>query len=433
LTATNLAQVPSGKASANAPSKKSSSKKGAADDDGGMGICGIFGDVTASATGDNAAKGDKTADSTSEWTDEQDKKLMEMKGDNRSWRDIATEVSKDERQCKERFRQIKPKDWKPNNVKGGGVVGKQNQDKQKGGKSQQENEKKDDTSSTGANAFADNTGWGATGADGGFQDSSNGGWGGDETSGEKKDNNAWGGADTGFGENKDTEGFKVDDIGWGGDTPGSGNNKGTEGFKVDDNAWRGGENSGGNGVTDGWGNENGAADAGTSWDNNNDTNNDNDNDNNSTNNFSTINENPGGDTLGGWNNDASSPNNNGATNLWPAAPNSPAKNSSNTGSKTPSKKSASHSESKHRRLTREPERPKATATAPPEYELRPDSTFSADDLRLVAKILQQDCHMVWNRVSWRFKDKTGRTLHPEVFEKKITGKVEGKGSERGRR
>lgn len=34
--------------------------------------------------------------------------------------------------------------------------------------------------------------------------------------------------------------------------------------------------------------------------------------------------------------------------------------------------------------------------------------------------------MVWNRVSWRFKDKTGRTIAPEVFEKKVTGRVEGK-------
>ena len=33
--------------------------------------------------------------------------------------------------------------------------------------------------------------------------------------------------------------------------------------------------------------------------------------------------------------------------------------------------------------------------------------------------------MVWNRVSWRFRDKTGRTLHPDEFEKKITGRLEG--------
>ncbi|KAI4690105.1 uncharacterized protein J4E84_004286 [Alternaria hordeiaustralica] len=73
------------------------------------------------------------------------------------------------------------------------------------------------------------------------------------------------------------------------------------------------------------------------------------------------------------------------------------------------------------------------AARPLELEVKPDDTFSADDLRLVARILQQDCSMVWNRVSWRFRDKTGRTLHPDEFEKKITGRLEGKGSENGER
>ena len=73
------------------------------------------------------------------------------------------------------------------------------------------------------------------------------------------------------------------------------------------------------------------------------------------------------------------------------------------------------------------------AARPLELEVKPDDTFSADDLRLVARILQQDCSMVWNRVSWRFRDKTGRTLHPDEFEKKITGRLEGKGSETGGR
>jgi hypothetical protein len=41
--------------------------------------------------------------------------------------------------------------------------------------------------------------------------------------------------------------------------------------------------------------------------------------------------------------------------------------------------------------------------------------------------------MVWNRVSWRFKDKRGRTIAPEVFEKKITGRVEGREKETEKR
>ncbi|CAN9200088.1 unnamed protein product [Alternaria alternata] len=72
-------------------------------------------------------------------------------------------------------------------------------------------------------------------------------------------------------------------------------------------------------------------------------------------------------------------------------------------------------------------------TRPLELEVKPDDTFSADDLRLVARILQQDCSMVWNRVSWRFRDKTGRTLHPDEFEKKITGRLEGKDCEKSKR
>jgi hypothetical protein len=70
--------------------------------------------------------------------------------------------------------------------------------------------------------------------------------------------------------------------------------------------------------------------------------------------------------------------------------------------------------------------PQQPTSRPLELELKPDDVFSADDLRLVAKILQQDCSLVWNRLSWRFRDKTGRTLHPDWFEKKIMGAVEGK-------
>lgn len=61
---------------------------------------------------------------------------------------------------------------------------------------------------------------------------------------------------------------------------------------------------------------------------------------------------------------------------------------------------------------------------PTEIRIAPDDTFSQDELKLIARILQQDCSMVWERVSWRFRDKTGRNLRPDVFEKKITGKLE---------
>jgi hypothetical protein len=60
------------------------------------------------------------------------------------------------------------------------------------------------------------------------------------------------------------------------------------------------------------------------------------------------------------------------------------------------------------------------------YEITPDAIFSADDLRTIARILQQDAKMVWDRVSWRFMDKTGRHVEPDVFEEKITGRGEGR-------
>lgn len=110
---------------------------------------------------------------------------------------------------------------------------------------------------------------------------------------------------------------------------------------------------------------------------------------------------------------------------WGAVP--AAKSASKAPSHHHSHKSAHHHYTHGHHSTKD------RAAAPLELEIKPDRTFSADDLRLVARILQQDYHMVWQRVSWRFKDKTGRTVLPEVFEKKITGRVEGQEREKGER
>lgn len=110
---------------------------------------------------------------------------------------------------------------------------------------------------------------------------------------------------------------------------------------------------------------------------------------------------------------------------WGAVP--AAKSASKAPSHHHSHKSAHHHSTHVHHSTKD------RAAAPLELEIKPDKTFSADDLRLVARILQQDYHMVWQRVSWRFKDKTGRTVLPAVFEKKITGRVEGQERERGER
>ena len=188
-------------------------------------------------------------------------------------------------------------------------------------------------------------------------------------------NNGWG-ASSGDGNN----GGGTGDGGWAGAADNKDeNNKSDAGFKNNDNGW-------------GTGNEDWNQDA--SWDNNNNSNNNVSNDNTSK---------------------KSSSKNSSSSNKYP---------------KEPSNKAPSQPGSKQY-STRGSE--KASALPPTEYELKPDSTFSANDLRLIAKILQQDCQMVWDRVSWRFQDKTGRKLHPDVFEKKVTGKVEKRGSERGGR
>lgn len=109
------------------------------------------------------------------------------------------------------------------------------------------------------------------------------------------------------------------------------------------------------------------------------------------------------------------------------APPPPAPSVKNAASHHHSHKSAQH-HSNHGHQSA-----KDRTTAPLQLEVKPDETFSADDLRLVARILQQDYQMVWQRVSWRFKDKTGRNVPPEMFEKKITGRVEGEEHERGER
>ncbi|KAJ4340761.1 hypothetical protein N0V95_007403 [Ascochyta clinopodiicola] len=407
LTSNNLAQVPPGKTAVNAGSRKD-------------------------ATGGDDAKNNTHNDDG--WTAEQDKKLLGMKAENKSWDEIVKEVGKDFQQCKIRFEVIKPINWRPAENKGGGVSGKQKQKKQKGEKDQKdgekkEGEKKDEASATnGWDAFAGDTGPMEDGAadsgskeNGGsdpWNEGGDGGW--DPVADDSKSNNGgdpFNGGDSGgvvdwnrSGDNKEDKNGKSNDGGKGmGGQPG--NNKGHKDSKAGGNSWEtgNGESGGHNPMDDGWGN--GAsvvADPGASW---NDLKKDNGPGSNS-----------GSRNKGGGFNDSNK------NDVWGAAP--AVKSPPNKTSAPRSNKSASHTRPKQH-SPREPER--LSTTAPAEYELKPDSTFSADDLRLVARILQQDYQMVWNRVSWRFRDKTGRDLHPEVFEEKITGRVEREQSKRSRK
>lgn len=399
LTAASLAQVPEGKSySVRAPTQKV-----ADEDDVGLFGGGLFDHAPAAkAASTEGADGDQPAKSY--WTKEQDKNLIELKSENRPWVEISTALEKKVHECKERFKEIKPKDWKPkdwkpNNAKGGsGSKQKQGKQRNKNGHNQRDDEKKDDEKQSGAadGAFDVNSwpgGSGGANTEGGignevwgFNDSGEENdttWGGGDTWGatdkrsdRKTDANNewaagdWDNTDNNGGEEKEGEGFNDNGTGWVGRT---GDNAATGG--LGDNNDTGGNTGGGDGA---WNNER-AATA-----------------NNATDNSDSTGDSPG-----------------------------PGKDSSQK-NKGPSNKAPFQSGSNRRSS-----RGFKNATSSKEYELKPDSTFSANDLRLVAKILQQDCSMVWNRVSWRFKDKTDRNLHPDVFEEKIIGKIEGRGSDRG--
>lgn len=71
------------------------------------------------------------------WTTAEDAKLMGLKNENVNWKDIASQMNIEEQACRDRFKEIKPADWKPNpkGGKGAGGGGKQGgkQGKNKGG------------------------------------------------------------------------------------------------------------------------------------------------------------------------------------------------------------------------------------------------------------------------------------------------------------
>ena len=371
--------------------------------------------VIPAATAAPVAEEEKPDDSKS-WTKEQDEKLIQMKSENGIWADIAKELSKSLEECKKRFGEIKPKDWRPNPKAGAGGGGKnKKKGKNKADNKADENEPKVSCETVGG----DDGLFGGMGAV--FEDNANKG---DsdkkDDAGNKQANVYVSGAASGWG-NFGGGGAWADVggnvAGWdntGGDTGGAETSGG--------NAWDNGNGWGGNNATDAIG---GDTNVGDPWKNN--------GEGNATtvawNNINKNNNAGGGrgiTTVPGWDTDNNQNNTGGGVAGQGTVPPKPP-------SASRSNKAPSQSCSQGKDNNKAPE-PTQSATSPPVgIELRPDQTFSANDLRLIARILQQDCSMVWNRLSWRFKDKTGRTLHPDVFEKKVTGQVEGKGSDKGRR
>ncbi|KAF2261371.1 hypothetical protein CC78DRAFT_583809 [Lojkania enalia] len=85
--------------------------------DNGYGIGGLWGKLQAEK---------ERQDAEETWTTANDARLLEMKNDNLTWKDIAEELGRAQYECKERFKIIKPADWKPTSkaAKGGKQGGK---------------------------------------------------------------------------------------------------------------------------------------------------------------------------------------------------------------------------------------------------------------------------------------------------------------------
>lgn len=326
------------------------------------------------------SEGDKKDENKNAWTKEQDERLIQMKTEtSKTWAEMGNELdgkAKDE--CIERFNQIKPKGWRPNAANQGrdgkGGAGKKGKEKKQNHNQVQSkggNKKDEKTHGNQEGEKKDETSWVAEawGMPGGNGDVFP-----DLFSGDT-------------GDNKDDSGNK--DTSWD-DLKG-----GTTGVGTSECDTKGGWGSGN--ITGG---QDGADAAAVKWDSN---------------------------SGGNWNTNSNSDRDkkkDDASMADPWTSTAPTQN-------FPLKQTPSQTGSQHKASSNNNAQP--ITTRPLELEVKPDDTFSADDLRLVARILQQDCSMVWNRVSWRFRDKTGRTLHPDGFEKKITGRLEGKDCEKSKR
>lgn len=386
--------VSSKKGSVKGGTAKAQEKANVGGDDG-PGLFGLF-DGPLAGNDDNTPAPKPTT--SSDWSQEDDKRLMDWKSENPSaaWQVFAGEIGKTKEQCQERFKEIKPKDWKPTGAGGKGAGGaKKEKNKGKGQNQNQKNQKKQ---SQNGNDIMANDGLGGTATN--QWDTTNAGW---ENSG-GNDINPVASSDKGntWEINQMTSGDNANT--WDFNTPGN-----------NDNSWENKDAGGDGWNNDTWGNNDtggnpwdkkskksrsrksshaiaGGADTGVAIDNN-----------------------PGPwDTMGAQNNEKTD-----WDGPWgePAAP-----------AKSAPKAASSHRKTSHKSVHHRSERHRTQSNIgfPVELEVKPDDQFSGDDLRLIAKILQQDSKMVWDRVSWRFSDKTGRHLSPDDIEKKITGYADAK-------
>lgn len=431
-------------------------------------------DASKQSNGQAAGSGEveyKKGVPSQDFSEEDDKLLMRMKTDHASWQDISAKMNgKDIQKCKDRFKEIMPDDFfqKKNAGKGSGKGGKQ--DKQNNQKQNNKEQEKKDGENT-EQATGDG-GWGGFGDFGGMfgdanksnasdkgpkkddkggtDDAATGAWdtksggntkweidksGGGDWNDAGKDSNAGGtntwdintGGTNAWDNN--TAGANAWDNNAGDDwtkqaSGGKNDNKKGEGKKSKEemkqdkkrsepkaaaNIWdtgNGGFDSGGGRATTGF-------NAASGWQFG--DNEDKKSESKKSKSSSSHSSNPRPKNV--WGTDGE---NAGCGGTTPAAHRKPTSRPSSRDreKQRSSRRRSKSNESKHRSHRH------YSSSHPGEYKVAPDSTFSQDELKLIARILQQDCSMVWDRVSWRFKDKTGRNLHPDVFEKKITGTLE---------
>ncbi|KAF2182402.1 hypothetical protein K469DRAFT_752183 [Zopfia rhizophila CBS 207.26] len=300
-----------------------------------------FDALAEAAPADNADNGNDSG-----FTAEQDAELIRMKTENATWAEITEALGKDKSTLQQRFKEIKPADFKAN-PQGGG--------RNKAGRRSRGKKEKDEGETWGSGGDQKKDGGGDAAA--GYSGRNN-------TLGDNnavEDNNAGGNSTWGGDAAGDTAG----DVGggWGDTAAGGGNTRGANNDACGANDWASNHNPGNGANGSARASKNGSKANGSARESQN--------------------------GAGGNGNESGRANGNGS-------------NGNGSGGSNQGLESL--------------------------VQLSPDETFSLEDLKCIARILKEDGAMLWERVSYRFQDKNpGRRIHPDVFEKKVTGTVAKKG------
>lgn len=427
LTTSNLAKVPIEKTKKNTSNQRDHANRVQPTSTPGAAPVAATAVVVAEPAAGDIVKGGNAetnggskADNPHGFTKAQDDEIMRRKTDNggESWAVIAKSLPGDAKtinQCKERFKAIKPADWKPASSQDK-QQGAQDKKEDKGGKDKKKEE-------NGPEASGGQSGWNKTGENnnsgGGVLDWDNsggngtGGGGGGGDVNDAWDAAAWPDVDIGGGDNSNSgdksgeadnwnqDGGKGNNAGgnndnWG-DPPGGGSQKNDNatGGDVGGDGWGNDNNWGGNAAADsandvpGWGQEKSASKFQKSARSKANTN---DKAYSKSNIKSNMKEN--GDRNS--NNGHNIATGNGKGN-WSGNGNGNVHGNGGGGEDSASVSFGFN-------------------------DVYPNEVFSMDDLVRISRLLKRDHENVWFRLSCAFRDKTGRYIHEDVFKEKLLGK-----------